>query len=149
MVCAFYKCVCVRLEYVCKCMQTNSLEEQSSSLKLKKLRHYYQHEASCSLVMLCTDLPLRTWPFGSKAKAELDPLCRYCRMCIITNIKKLFYFRNICPTAQAIHSYSLVLQMSSLKNWAEAFPLCLGKLIISDQRKSHLFGGGPEMMSAV
>lgn len=112
----------------------------------QKLRHC-QHEASCSF-MLCSDLAPRTWQFHSKAEAELDPLCRYCRICIITHIKKT-YFRNICPTAQVIHLYSLVLQMSSLKTWAKAFPLCLGKLIIWDQRKSHLFGGGPEMMSAV
>lgn len=57
----------------------------------KKLRHYYQHEASCSLIMLCADLLPGPWQFCGKAKAELDPLCRYCRICIITNIKKIWF----------------------------------------------------------
>lgn len=144
--CIFNVCVCVHvricLEYVYK-MNAEKLTERTKfipKIKKKKLRHYFQHEASCSLVPLCADLPPRTWQFCGKAKAELDPLCRCCRICIITNIKKIC-FRNIFSTVQAKHWYSLVHQMSSLKAWAKALPLCLGKLIIWDQRKSQLFGG--------
>ena len=38
-------------------MHAAKLKEQSSSPKLKKkLRRYYLQEASCSLIVLCTDL---------------------------------------------------------------------------------------------
>lgn len=44
------------------------------------------------------------------------------------------------PQPKPLYLYSLVLQMFAPKTWAKAFPLCLGKLIIWDQRKNHLFG---------
>lgn len=36
------------------------------------------------------------WQFCSKAKAEFDPLCRCCRICIITN-KKIFISGTFVP----------------------------------------------------
>lgn len=85
--------VCVCLEDVCKHRQTNWLEKANFVPKIegKKLWHYFQPEASCSLIVLCIDLPPQTWQFCGKVKAELDPLCRCCRICIITNVKKFSF----------------------------------------------------------